>query len=610
MAARPLTYLDRLRTPALWRGRDLVVVGLVLAVLFEAATAALRFGLGLRSTRDTSLLAPYTFGVRVHHGYVGAVMLLAAVFVRWKVLRQWMVVLGLALVVSDLLHHFAVLWPATGDPEFHLVYPPETDTHFPEPDTHNPTFWGGLIWVTAWVIRLVMLAVVPGGRPPASAAAWLLTIFLFPYLGLALFVLIGAQRMPRWRRDRLERFDEVVAPLLARVQAALGGRKAAVPDPLVPVARLSERLGDYPVTPGNRVEFLTDYEANLARIAADVDAAAHHAHLYFYIAAADATTEPVMAALVRAAGRGVRCRLVYDAVGSRPFARSLHKRLDGTGVELRAALPVRLLTFRGPRFDLRNHRKIVAVDGRVGYVGSQNLIDRHFRPGVAYEDLLVRVEGPVVTQLQLVFACDWWLETDEQLTDPEYFPAPVEPGTEAAQALPSGPDFATENFQRVLVDMVHQARREVTLVTPYFIPDEALLQALETAAHRKVRVRVVVSAETDQLVVRLCQESYYAELLADGVEVYRYRGRFLHAKLATIDDTFCVVGSGNADVRSFRLNAEISLLLYTPAAAAAAAALEDSYVAKSERLTADQWTARPGWRRLVQNLARIWSPLF
>jgi cardiolipin synthase len=345
------------------------------------------------------------------------------------------------------------------------------------------------------------------------------------------------------------------------------------------------------------------------RLAADIDAAKHHAHLIFYITSADATTEPVMAALVRAAKRGVECRLIYDSHGSKDFAAALERRLAGSGVQVRAALPVRWFGLRGTRADLRNHRKIAVLDGRVGWVGSMNLVDPAFKRGIVYEDFTARVLGPVVTQLQLTFAGDWWLEADHLLDEPPYFPALEEVSTVEAHLLPSGPDFPTENFQRVLVDMVHQSRETVTLVTPYLIPDESLLQAIETASLRGVRVRVIVSETSDQFLVRVCQESYYAQMLAIGVELFRYRGPFLHAKHASADNAFAIVGSGNADIRSFRLNAEAGLLLYDPGAVGEVVARQDFYIAHATRLTRETWAKRGRVRVMVENLARIWSPL-
>ncbi len=603
-------HRHRIVPPTRWRPLEVVVLGLVLAVVIEAVTAFLRFGLHLQSTRDTSFIAQYTFGIRIHHGYVGVLLLLAAWVVRkppWA--RRVAVVAGIALVVSDLLHHFAVLWPVTGDPHFDLVYPTGPTPTIPEWVPSDVRIWATAEWVAEWVIRLVMLAVVPVRRPVSSATAWLLTIFLFPWPGLGLFLLIGTVTMPLERRKKLARFTAAVKPLVDRANAALPGRTVEVPPAWAATAKLAHRLTKYPVVPGNRVEFFPDAAETVARLAADIDAAKHHAHLIFYITSADAATEPVMAALVRAAARGVECRLVYDAHGSKDFAGALERRLSGSGVQVQAALPVRWLGLRGTRADLRNHRKIAVLDGRVGWVGSMNLVDPAFKRGIVYEDFSARVLGPVVTQLQLTFAGDWWLEADHLLDEPPYFPALEEVGTVEAQLLPSGPDFPTENFQRVLVDMVHQSRETVTLVTPYLIPDESLLQAIETASLRGVRVRVIVSETSDQFLVRVCQESYYAQMLAIGVELYRYRGPFLHAKHASADDAFAIVGSGNADIRSFRLNAEAGLLLYDPAAVAEVAARQDAYIARAGRLTREAWAGRGRLRLLVENLARIWSPL-
>lgn len=587
--------------------RQVLIAGLAFGVVLEAATAVARFGFGLRSTQDTGFLAGLTFGLRVHHGYVGAVLLLAAPLVRRAAVRRWLVVVGLALVSSDLLHHFAVLWPLTGSPQWDWVYPPPGEAAPPRGLPQPSAGWA--LWLAEWAVRLTMLVVVPVRRPPGTAAAWLLLVFLLPWPGLALYLLIGTPRMPKWRRQQLAAFDRETAPLRARADAVAGDTRVDIRGPMAGVARLSRRLGRFHPVGGNRVELMVDTDAVFDRLAADIDRAEHHAHLLYYIAAADRATEPVMAALTRAAGRGVQCRLVYDWQGSRRFATGLRDRLAGTGVAVRPALPLRLLSRHATRADLRNHRKLAVIDGRVGYVGSHNLVDRFFIPGLEYEDLTARVVGPAVPQLQLVFASDWWLEAGELLADPAHFPLPDATGEAVGQVLPSGPEYPVQNFQRVLVDIIHQARRRVTVVTPYLVPDDPLLQAFETATHRGVEVRVVVAGTVDQPFVRLCQESYYAQMLGSGVELYHYRGRFLHTKLGVADGRVCTVGSCNADIRSFQLNAEVNLLLYDPGSVRAAAARAAGYVAGSDRLTAAEWAARPGWRRVAENMARLWSPL-
>jgi cardiolipin synthase A/B len=272
-------------------------------------------------------------------------------------------------------------------------------------------------------------------------------------------------------------------------------------------------------------------------------------------------------------------------------------------------LPVRFFRPHHARIDLRNHRKIAVIDGRIGYTGSQNLVDPDFKPGITYEELVVRVTGPVVLQLQAVFAADWFLETEEVLDTLEVFPDPDVTGKVAAQVLPSGPDYPATNVQRLIVALVHGARTRVVITTPYFIPDDALMQALETAVMRGVEVHVVVSLLADQLLVSLAQRSYYTELLAAGVRIHRYRDKFLHAKHLSIDDRVALIGSSNMDIRSFVLNAEVSLVLYDADAALRLRAQQERYFAGAELLSLGEWKKRSLVTKVSENMARLVSPL-
>jgi cardiolipin synthase len=196
--------------------------------------------------------------------------------------------------------------------------------------------------------------------------------------------------------------------------------------------------------------------------------------------------------VARAVQRGVACRVMVDALGTRRWLKSLDRKLAAAGVEVIHVLPVHWLRRHSVRADLRNHRKIAVIDGRVGFTGSQNLIDPRFKPGITYQELVVRVTGPVVLELQGVFVADWFLETEQVLDSAEVFPPPSASGKTIAQLLPSGPDFPTTNVQRLLVAIIHSARERIFITTPYFIPDEALVQALETAALRGVEVHLMV----------------------------------------------------------------------------------------------------------------------
>jgi cardiolipin synthase len=473
----------------------------------------------------------------------------------------------------------------------------------------DPTFWLWLLFLSEWVIRLGMLTVVPFRRTPAAAKGWLLLIFFEPWVGLLLYFLIGRPRLTRRQQAQFDKLPQAMTGVVGRLANDPNVFHPEVDPSLSQAVVLAETLGGSPILGGNAVELLVDYYGTVARIAEDIDRAVNHVHVQFYILGDDRASAPVVEALGRAAKRGVRCRVLGDAIGSRSGLRTLRPRLTAMGVAVREMLPVSLLPWRKARLDLRNHRKIVVIDGRVGYTGSQNLIAADFKPGLFYEDLMVRVTGPVVLELQHLFAADWFVETDEVLDGAGEFPSPEIAGNVPAQALASGPAFPTQNNQRLFVSLIHGARKRVVLTTPYFIPDEPLLQAVETAAVRGVGVHLVVSEKGDHPVVSLAQKSYYEELLEAGVHIHLYRTNFLHAKHLSIDDSVAMIGTSNLDIRSFALNAEVMLLIYDHEVTARLAAEQERYFANSRLLTLEEWRQRSFGTKLAQHLMRLLSPL-
>ncbi len=468
--------------------------------------------------------------------------------------------------------------------------------------------WAWVIYIMDWGIRVVMLVVVPQRRNPAAAKGWLLLIFFFPWAGLLLFILFGRASLPLRRSKQREK--------LLKEWMARSDRFAAFPNifyPEVspeqrPAVQLACNLGRLPILGGNSVELLADYEGSLARLIADIDAAQDHVHLLYYIFEDDHSGAAVAEALIRAAQRNVRCRLLVDAIGSRGAIRRLLPRLRQADVKAHAMLPVGLFK-RLARFDVRNHRKIAVIDGRIGYTGSQNIINAFVAEGLTNEEMVVRVSGPVVWELQAVFNDDWYLTTRQPLPFPTHFPTEAATGSVAAQVLPSGPGYPTANNQRLFVSLLHAAREKVVLTTPYFIPDEAFLQAMETAAIRGVDVNLIVSSKVDHRLVGLAQRSYYEELLEAGVKIHAYRKRFLHAKHITIDHDITVIGSSNLDIRSFALNNEISLIIYDASVTRRLQEEQARYLTHCETITLARWKKRILPRRAAENIARLFSPL-
>lgn len=465
--------------------------------------------------------------------------------------------------------------------------------------------WGLLYVLSEWAIRLVMLVYVPQRRSPAAARTWLLLIFLLPWPAFLLYAVIGRIKFPAWRLARQRQVSSMIREWQkARpIPAEAGGPGGGIP-------ALVHTLGDFRALPGNTVEILPDYDAAIARLVEDIEAARSQVHLIYYIFADDDCGGTVVEALLRAKARGLDCRVLVDAVGSRKFGlQALLDRLRAAGIPAHETLPAGLFRRGAARFDLRNHRKVAVLDDRVAFTGSQNLVNPGFVEGYPNEELVARVTGPVVLQLQAVFLQDWFFETGELPADPDAITVPAPTGGSTAQVLPSGPGYERENAQELLVHLFHRAERRIVITTPYFVPDAPFLQALRTAVRRGVEVRLVVAYPVDKWVMALAQRSYFDELLAAGVHIHMYRPHFLHAKHVSIDDDLAIIGSVNMDIRSFALNAEVALLVYDPAVVAALRRVQERYFADSTHLTAEAWARRPLWVRVAQNTARLGDSL-
>ena len=268
-------------------------------------------------------------------------------------------------------------------------------------------------------------------------------------------------------------------------------------------------------------------------------------------------------------------------------------------------LPVGLFRRNAARFDLRNHRKIVVIDGRVGYTGSQNIVNPEFVKGYPNEELMVRVAGPVVAQLQAMFLADHYFETGKVFEPEELYPKLVDAGNSPAQLVPSGPGYTRENGRELIIAMIYGARERIVITTPYFVPDEPFLHAMCAARLRRgVEVHLVLSMHANQLITQFAQRSYYDDLLDAGIKIYLYRPQFLHAKHLTIDNHIALVGSTNMDIRSFALNAEINLIVYDPGVVWQLRAVQERYFANSDRLEPATWKCSLG-ARIVQNTARL-----
>lgn len=462
-------------------------------------------------------------------------------------------------------------------------------------------------------IRVLAVIYIPRNRRPQTAMAWLLAIFFIPWVGIILFLLVGSRKLPKKRREKQQEINTYI------LETTGGMDRVSKSDPwppwLLPIVELNRELGAMPLVGGNAAELLPDYETSIARMTEAVDTATRYVHVEFYILSLDDTTREFFAALARAVARGVTVRVLLDHIASlrSPGYRRTTKHLTAIGAQWHVMLPVQPLRGKYQRPDLRNHRKLLVIDGRVAFTGSQNMVDSSYnkpgnlRRGLHWKDLMVRFEGPIVAGINALFVTDWYSETDELLLRETEDVHPVltrEPLD--AQVVPSGPGFERENNLRLFNSLVYAAQRKVILTSPYFVPDDSMLYAITTAAQSGLDVQLFVSEVGDQFMVYHAQRSYYEQLLRAGVRIWLYpTPTVLHAKHFTIDDDVAVIGSSNMDMRSFSLNLEISVMVRSADFVADLREVEESYRSLSRELTLDEWMNRSRASATLDNVMRL-----
>ena len=463
---------------------------------------------------------------------------------------------------------------------------------------------------TVLQIVTAMRALTRPGRQPTSRAAWLLLIASLPVVGMVLYFLFGETSIG----GRVARRMGAAAKLLDRAPAPRAAAEP-VPDQFHEAFRRAGAVNGFLPLGGNAATIPPDENAAIDALIADIDAAARDVHLLFYIWLSDRNGRRVLDAVRRASERGVTCRLLIDGLGSRRLAasarwRGLRKAKVKTAITFKTLwLPIHIFF---ARIDLRNHRKIAVIDGRIGYVGSQNCADPEFRVKKRFApwvDVMMRLEGPVVGQLQHLFAIDWMTHAREDISALLDEPTGEVAGGFPAIAVGSGPNIDSRAVSDLFAMLLTAARDEVVITTPYFVPDETLLRAICGAALRGVRVTMILPARNDSLFVAHASRSYYGDLLRSGVTLAEYEGGLLHAKTMTVDGAAALIGSANMDRRSFELNYENNVLLVDSGVTAQIRARQEAYLLKSHRLAAEDMLRQRWYDRALNNLFATMGPL-
>ena len=533
-------------------------------------------------------------------------------------------------------------------------------------DTFTSWTWGdlaGLGLVLHIVLMIVMtLRVVSVQRNIGVSIAWVAVLYTLPVFGFVAYILLGEPMIGRRYRERVDQASILMNDMARREHLIFDKGQDLLPTNYRGVSQIGTRWTGFGVFPNHQMQLLTDPASIFQRLIEDIHAAQRIVLMEFYIVYPKGQVLEVIEALSVAAQRGVECHILADSVGSFSFINSsVHRKLEKAGVYVHQSLPVGLFKTLFKRSDLRNHRKMVVIDEHIGYIGSFNLVDpRFFKQNKnvgQWIDVALRTTSQhsisINTAMAKVVVTDIGAESNDNLAELHqrvnnytrklYVMHPTindlnsrvkvladtiddheQPDIGAtsivvpkmpvvdkvlAQLIPSAPQLTAHVIYNTLVSVIHRANKRIRITTPYFVPDESLSGALTIAAKRGVDVTIIVPEKVDSFLVQHASQAYYQELLDAGVVIALFRGGLLHAKTVVIDDDYCLFGTVNIDMRSFYLNMEVSLAIYTPEMVAQVADCQEVYLENCRILDSDEWQQRHGSKRLFDNVVRLFSPL-
>ena len=464
------------------------------------------------------------------------------------------------------------------------------------------------------VIGFTLRILLRDDLAPQARLAWFIVLAVLPYIGTVIYFLFGEIDLGNDANKRHTYVFDQIRTKAAHLMGVPEDTERLI-DPLYrPAFRYAASINGFQTVAGSSAELMADAAATNAHLIADIDAAQSHVHVLYYIWLGDQTGRDVAQALIRAAKRGVTCRAMADGLGSRALIKSpLWQEMKDAGVQMAVALPLDNLirTLLTSRIDLRNHRKITVIDSKITYCGSRNSADPEFRIKAKYApwvDIMLRFEGAIVAQNELLFLSDWMQTTGDKL---EGFTLPSTSinGGFPAQVMGDGPTERRGATPQLFSALIACAQEALTLSTPYFVPDTTVLEALCSAAHRGVKVALIFPKVNDSWIVAAASRSYYRKLLSAGCEIYEFKGGLLHAKTLTLDGKVTLIGSSNLDLRSFDLNYENNILLQDEGVTCSVRGRQAEYIVHSDPITLDVVALWPRHRRIWNNVIATIGPV-
>lgn len=458
---------------------------------------------------------------------------------------------------------------------------------------------------------VVVVTILHHRREPTTMLAWVLAVTLLPFLGALAYLVLGENRVVR--RARRKRHSGLHLEKRIAEDLRVGGTNGAnqIPEDLQVIERLGRELAKMPAIGGNNIQVYHGHKNIYPALEDAIQTAKHHIHLEYYIWEDDPPGTRLRDLVIEKAKQGVECRVLLDSVGNFRLKKSFTQPFVDNGVKLHYFLPLYPLRRRRWSLHLRNHRKIAVFDGTRTILGSHNIggdtgeTDRHPSP---WYDVIIDVKGPAALFAQHVFADDWMFAAGEGLQSAAYFPIIEAGGDSALQILPSGPDWEVRLPERVLFEALTTAKSTVRIVSPYFVPSSVVRMAMIQASFRGVRIMLVVPGQCDVALAKFASRSFYKELLDSGVEIFEFREGMIHSKIVTIDDRWYMLGSTNLDMRSFRLNFEVTAVGFDEDLTKQIVGIVDSYCAESDLVTYDRIKSCSKREALVQGGARLIAP--
>lgn len=456
------------------------------------------------------------------------------------------------------------------------------------------------------VILMTIFVVILDNRNPVKTMAWMLVLFFLPVIGLIFYFFFGRDT----RKERLiskKGYSRLSKRPMAEYQAQEAFLDLNRKNALVLFFR---RVNNALPFDGNQVDIYTDGYEMLQALMHEISLAKHHIHLQFYIFENDPMGRLLRDLLIDKAREGVKIRLLYDDVGCWKVNRLFYDEMLCEGIEVQSFLKVRFPRFTS-KVNYRNHRKIAIIDGKVGFIGGMNIAERYlkgFSWGI-WRDTHIRIKGKAVYGLQTSFLTDWYFVDRMLLTSSEYFPKIEEEGNVVAQIVTSDPVGGWHDIMQGLVKALCSAKRYFYIETPYLLPTDEVIIALQTAALAGVDVRIMLPKRADTFVIHKGSLSYLDELMRAGVKVYLYRKGFLHSKVWVSDDEWASVGSANMDFRSFEHNFEVNAFLYDRGMALR---LKEIFLADQRyclSLSRKMWSKRSWKSKITESIVRLLAPL-